>query len=65
MYSFGGRFHPRYVRSIHNTSSSDDRANPKAAAQLPIIRSTTKFLQATSSKRQRGQKLRRKIWRSA
>jgi hypothetical protein len=24
---FGGTFHPRYVRSIHNTSSSDDRGN--------------------------------------
>jgi hypothetical protein len=22
---FGGRFHPRHVRSIHNASSSDDR----------------------------------------
>jgi hypothetical protein len=38
---------------------------PKAAAQLPIIRGITKFFQATSSKRQRGKKLRRKIWRSA
>jgi hypothetical protein len=24
---FGGRFHPRHVRSIHNASSSDDRGN--------------------------------------
>jgi hypothetical protein len=24
---FGGRFHPRHVRSIHNSSSSDDRVN--------------------------------------
>jgi hypothetical protein len=24
---FGGRFHPRHVRSIHNTSPSDDRGN--------------------------------------
>jgi hypothetical protein len=40
-------------------------ANPKATAHLPIIRAATKFLQATSSKRQGGQKLRRKIRRSA
>jgi hypothetical protein len=24
---FGGRFHPRHVRSIHNATSSDDRGN--------------------------------------
>jgi hypothetical protein len=24
---FGGRLHPRHVRTIHNTSSSDDRGN--------------------------------------
>jgi hypothetical protein len=24
---FGGRLHPRHVRTIHNPSSSDDRAN--------------------------------------
>jgi hypothetical protein len=49
----GGRLHPRHVRSIHDASSSDDRGkpNPKAAAQLPILRGTTKFIQTTSSKR--------------
>jgi hypothetical protein len=24
---FGGRFHPRHVRTIHNPSSSEDRGN--------------------------------------
>jgi hypothetical protein len=24
---FGGRLHPRHVRKIHNTNSSDDRGN--------------------------------------
>jgi hypothetical protein len=24
---FGGRFHPRHVKSIHNATSSDDRGN--------------------------------------
>jgi hypothetical protein len=64
---FGGRFHPRHVRSIHNASSSDDRGKPhsKAVAQLSVLRSTTKLFQATGSKRQKGEKLRRKIWRSA
>jgi hypothetical protein len=41
------------------------KPNPKTAAQLPIIRGTTKCIQATSAKRQMGQKLWRKIWRSA
>ena len=26
---FGGRFHPRHVRSIHNASPSDDRSQPQ------------------------------------
>jgi hypothetical protein len=71
---FGGRFHPRHVRSIHNASPSDDRGNQTQRQQHvmtaqvmigEIIRGATKFLQTASSKRQRGQKLRRKIWRSA
>jgi hypothetical protein len=30
---FGGRFHPRHVRSIHNPSASDDRGNHTQAQQ--------------------------------
>jgi hypothetical protein len=64
---FGGRIHPRHVRSIHNSNPSDDRrkSTSKAATQLLVFRTTTKLFQDTSPKRQRGQKLRRKIWRSA
>jgi hypothetical protein len=52
-------------QSITPTQVMKGEATPKTTTQLPIIRAATKFLQATSSKRQRGQKLRRKIWRSA
>jgi hypothetical protein len=42
---FGGRLHPRHVRTIHNPSSSEDReVILKASTQLSIIRNTTKFL---------------------
>jgi hypothetical protein len=33
----------------------------RASGKLPVFRDTTKFLQATSSKRQRRKKLRRKV----
>jgi hypothetical protein len=48
---FGGRLHPRHVRTIHN---------PK----LTIFGNAINFLQATSPKRQSGEKLRRKVWHS-
>jgi hypothetical protein len=52
---FRGRLHPRHVRTIHNPRSNEDRGKSysRALAQLPIIRNTTKLLQATSPKRQR------------
>jgi hypothetical protein len=55
---FRGRLHPRHVRSIHNSTQSDDRVNklqrPQYTSQSP----------AASSKRQRCQGLQRKIWGS-
>jgi hypothetical protein len=60
---FGGRLHPRHVRTIHNPSSNEDRRKPhsRPLAKLPVFRITIKLLQATSSKRQRRKKLRRKV----
>jgi hypothetical protein len=60
---FGGRLHPRHVRTIHNPSSNDDKRQSysRASAQVPVIRNTTKLLQATSSKKQRRKKLRWKV----
>jgi hypothetical protein len=31
---FGGRFHPRHVRSIHNASPSDDRGNKTQGQEI-------------------------------
>jgi hypothetical protein len=64
---FGGRFHPRHVRSIHNSNPSDHRGSQpqRKQTQLLVFRATTKLLQITSPKRQRRQKIRRKIQRSA
>jgi hypothetical protein len=63
---FGGRIHPRHVRSIHNSNLSDDRGSqPQRSTQLPIFRARTKLFQATSPKGQRRQGLRKKIQRSA
>jgi hypothetical protein len=46
-----GRIHPRHVRSIHSSSQNDDKGGQfEATAQLTIFRTTTKLLQATSSK---------------
>ena len=30
---FGGRFHPRHVRTIHNPSTNDDKANHTQGSQ--------------------------------
>jgi hypothetical protein len=30
---FGGRLHPRYVRTIHNPNTNDDRANHTQSSQ--------------------------------
>jgi hypothetical protein len=63
---FGGRFHPRHVRSIHNASSSDDRGNHTQRRQHS---SQSSGAQQSSFRppapRGRGEKLWRKIWRSA
>jgi hypothetical protein len=60
---FGGRLHPRHVRTIHNPSSSNNRGNHTQGHQQSSQSSgdATKFLQATSSKRQRRKKLQRKV----
>jgi hypothetical protein len=64
---FGGRIHPRHVRSIHSSSQNDDKRRPvsEATTQLTVFRTAAKLLQATSSKGPRRQGLRRKIWGSA
>jgi hypothetical protein len=46
---FGGRFHPKHVRSIHNPRWQGE-SYPSATTQLSVIRGATKFFQATSSK---------------
>jgi hypothetical protein len=43
--SFGGRLHPRHVRSIHNSNTNDDRANN---AQHSHHSSQTSSMQQTS-----------------
>jgi hypothetical protein len=64
---FGGRIHPRHVRSIHNYTQSDDRGSqqqrPKYSSQASGA--ATKLFLAASSKRQRRQGLQRKVWGSA
>jgi hypothetical protein len=61
---FGGRIHPRHVRSIHNFSQNDGqrRLVSEATTQLIVFRTATKLLRATSSKGPRRQGLQRKIW---
>jgi hypothetical protein len=40
---FRGRFHPRHVRTIHNLSTNDDRANtPKATNKARNLRECSK-----------------------
>jgi hypothetical protein len=64
---FGGRIHPRHVRSIHNSTQNDDRGSqqqrPKYSSQASGA--ATKLFLAASSKRQRRQGLQRKVWGSA
>jgi hypothetical protein len=60
---FGGRIHLRHVRSIHNSTQSDDRGSQLQRLQyFTIFRAATKLFSAASSKRQRRQGLQRKIW---
>jgi hypothetical protein len=59
---FGGRIHPRHVRSIHSTQNDD---TAKAAIFLPGFGAATELSSAPSSKGQRCQGLRRKVWGSA
>jgi hypothetical protein len=51
---FGGRIHPRHVRSIHSSKLVSE-----ATTQLTVFGTEAKHLQATSSKGQRRQGLRR------
>jgi hypothetical protein len=63
---FGGKIHPRHVRSIHNSTQWWQRKSvSEVTIYLTIFGATTKLLQATSSKGQRRQGLRRKVWGSA
>jgi hypothetical protein len=47
---FGGRFHPRHVRSIHNSAQSDDRGSQQ---QRPQHSSQASAQQQSSFRRQR------------
>jgi hypothetical protein len=63
---FGGRIHPRHVRSIHSSSQNDDKGSQIQRSQhTSVFGTTSKLLQAASSKGQRRQGLRRKIWGSS
>jgi hypothetical protein len=60
---FRGRLHPRHIRTIHNPNANDDRANNVQSSQhSSVFEHETNFLQATSPERQKGEKLRRKVW---
>jgi hypothetical protein len=66
---FGGRFHPRHVRSIHSTQN-DDRGSQQQRPQYSSqafsgFGAAAELSSASSSKGQRCQGLRRKIWGSA
>jgi hypothetical protein len=63
---FGGRIHTRHVRSIHSSSQNDEKGSQlQRPTHFTVFRTAAKFLQATSSKGQRRQGLRRKIWGSS
>jgi hypothetical protein len=50
---FGGRIHPRHVRSIHNSIQSDDKRKSTAetAVFFASFGTTTKLFPVASSKR--------------
>jgi hypothetical protein len=48
--SFGGRIHPRHVRSIHSSSQNDEKAGQFQRPQLTVFKTAAKLLQATSFK---------------
>jgi hypothetical protein len=60
---FEGRFYPRHVRSIHNSTQSDDKGSQqkKATVLLASFGATAKLFPAASAKGQRRQGLRGKI----
>jgi hypothetical protein len=62
---FGGRVHPRHVRSIHSTQN-DNRGSQQQRPQYSSQASgaATELSAAPSSKGQRRQGLRRKVWGS-
>jgi hypothetical protein len=64
---FGGRIHPRHVRVDPQLQSERRQRKPtsEVTIHLTIFGATTKLFQAASSKGQRRQGLRRKIWGSA
>jgi hypothetical protein len=60
---FGGRLHPRHVRTIHNRSSSDDRGNHTQGHQhSPNHLEHNKAPSGHQLQEAEGEKLRRKIW---
>jgi hypothetical protein len=63
---FGGRFHPQ---SCQNSSQSQQKwwqgkSHSRQPTKLTIFKNVANLLQATSSKRQRRKKLRRKVQHS-
>jgi hypothetical protein len=60
---FGGRIHPRHVRSIHSTQN-DDRGSQQQRPQYSFG-AAAELSSAPSSKGQRWQGLWRKVWGSA
>jgi hypothetical protein len=64
---FGGRIHPRHVRSIHNSTQSDDKGSQSQRSQYTSQPSGQQQISfRPPAPRGRGAKgLRRKVWGSA
>jgi hypothetical protein len=56
---FGGRLHPRHVRSIHKSNANDERANNAQSSHhsSQSLGMQSNFLKTTSSERQGRKKL--------
>jgi hypothetical protein len=50
---FGGRIHPRHVRSIHSTQNDDRESTTEATIFLASFGAVTKLSSAANSKGQR------------
>jgi hypothetical protein len=60
---FGGRFHPMHVRTIPAPMITS-KPHSRQPTNLTIFKNATNLLHATSSRRQRRKKLRRKVQHS-